>query len=460
MTASGPTILVVGAGPAGVRAAQTLVAAGPRPIVVNEGARAGGQIHRRPPEGFLRPAQALYGSEARKAAALHRAFDEMARAGLLIHLPRRSVIALAGGRAQVLGEDSHRWIAYDRLILATGATDRVAPAPGWESAGVYTLGAMQIALKAQGVALGRRIVLAGSGPLLTLVAAQLVKAGAGVVAVLDDSSLSRQAAGLAGLAARPVFALRGAAMRARLGRLYRAGAAVERIAHDARGPTAVVWRDARGRAQRTECDAVGIGWHLRAETHLADLAGCAFDYDATWRQWLPRVDAMGRSVGGEGAGVYLAGDGLRLIGADGAEIAGRLAAAACLADLGLRAPDVAADMRRLRRLRRFAEGVACAFPWPAEMIRALPDETVVCRCEGVTCGELRAAARYGGAEANRAKSLSRVGMGRCQGRYCQLAGVEIVAACAGLDVAAVGRLRGQSPARPASIAALLRDDGA
>jgi NADPH-dependent 2,4-dienoyl-CoA reductase/sulfur reductase-like enzyme len=454
VTATSPNVLIVGAGPAGVRAAQTLVAAGLRPIVVDEGARAGGQIYRRPPDGFRRPARLLYGSEAAKATALHRDFDEMAGDSRLTHLPRSSAVAFAAGRALILDESGHRWIAYDRLILATGATDRVAPVPGWESAGVYTLGAMQIALKAQGVALGRRIVLAGSGPLLTLVAAQLVKAGAGVAAVLDTSSLRRQAAGVAGLATRPVFALRGAAMRVRLGRLYRAGAAIERIAQDGRGPTAVVWRDARGRAQRTDCDAVGLGWHLRAETHLAELAGCAFDFDATWRQWLPRADAMGRA----GPGFYLAGDGLRLVGADAAEVAGRLAAAACLADLGLPTPDIAADERRLRRLRRFAEGVARAFPWPADMIRALPDETVVCRCEGVTCGELRAAARYGGAEANRAKSLARVGMGRCQGRYCQLAGAEIVAACAGLDVAAVGRLRGQPPARPVPVAALLRDD--
>ncbi|TIT71090.1 MAG: FAD/NAD(P)-binding oxidoreductase, partial [Mesorhizobium sp.] len=82
---------------------------------------------------------------------------------------------------------------------------------------------------------------------------------------------------------------------------------------------------AGGRERLTPCDMIGMGWHLRAETHLADLAGCAFTYDEQWRQWLPKTDEMGRA----GNGVYIAGDGVRLLGADGAEIAGRLAAAAC-----------------------------------------------------------------------------------------------------------------------------------
>ena len=445
---------VVGAGPAGVRAAETLVAGGLTPIVIDEGERAGGQIYRRPPQGFTRSPATLYGSEAAKAVALHATFDALAAAGALVHHPRTSVIGVADGRLQLLGDAGARWVAYDSLILATGAMDRVMPVPGWENPGVYSLGAMQIALKAQGAALGRRLVLAGSGPLLTLLASQLVKAGAQVAAVLDTSPMRRQLRGFAGLSARPLVAARGLAMRLRLGRLYHAGVTLDRIEADERGPVALLWRDGAGRKRRTPCDAVGLGWHLRAETRLADLAGCEFAYDETWRQWLPQADAMGRAR----PGVYLAGDGLRILGADGAEIAGRLAAAACLHDLGLPAPDLAADKRRLARFSRFARGVAEAFPWPAEAARDLPDETVICRCEGVSAGELRGTVDFGGSEVNRAKSLGRVGMGRCQGRYCELAAAQIIAGCAGHDsVEAAGRLRAQAPVRPAPIAALLQD---
>jgi len=452
-----PRVVIVGAGPAGIRAAETLVAGGLTPVVIDEGERAGGQIYRRPPQGFTRLPEALYGSEASKAVALHQTFDAMAAARALVHHPRSSVVAIADGRLQVLDGAGSRWISYDRLILATGAMDRVMPVPGWENAGVYGLGAMQIALKAQGAALGRRIVLAGSGPLLTLLAVQLLKAGGQVAAVLDTAPMRQQLRGFPGLSARPLFALRGLMMRRRLVGLYHAGVQLDRIEADERGPVAVLWRDEAGRSQRTACDAVGLGWHLRAETRLADLAGCEFAYDETWRQWLPQADAMGRA----GPGIYLAGDGLRILGADGAELAGRLAAAACLQDLGLPAPDLGAEKRQLARLSRFARGVAEAFPWPAETAARLPDETVVCRCEGVTAGELRRTVDFGGGEVNRVKSLGRAGMGRCQGRYCELAAAEIVANCAGYDSAGeAGRLRGQAPVRPAPIGALLQDAAA
>ncbi|SDA90133.1 NAD(P)/FAD-dependent oxidoreductase [Mesorhizobium qingshengii] len=448
-----PRIVIVGAGPAGIRAVATLVEAGLHPVVIDEGQRAGGQIYRRPPAGFTRTAEQLYGPEAAKAGALHALFDRLAEEGRLSHCAASSVIAIHEGRLHVLGESGVQVVSYDRLILATGASDRVAPVPGWQSAGVYSLGAAQIALKAQGVALGRRIVLIGSGPLLTLVGAQLVKAGADVAAVLDTSSWRQQMRGLWGLAARPLVALRGLAMRARLGGRYHAGVTLERIEADGKGVTAMRWRDAGGRQRLTACDMIGMGWHLRAETHLADLAGCAFTYDERWRQWLPKTDRMGRA----GNGVYLAGDGVRLLGADGAEIAGRLAAAACLADLGYQAPSTSADLRKLARVERFAGGLARAFPWPAAMVRALPDAAVVCRCENVSAAAVREGAELGSGEANRVKSLSRVGMGRCQGRYCQLAAVELVASQIGCAPDAVGRFRGQAPVRPAPVGAFLRE---
>ena len=445
--------VIVGAGPAGIRAAELLVAAGIRPVVIDEGMRAGGQIYRRPPAGFMRSAQQLYGSEAGKALALHSLFDCMVARGEVEYHPQSSAMALADNMLQVLTSAGRREFAYNRLILATGATDRLVPIPGWQAPGVYSLGAAQIALKAQGVALGRRIVLAGSGPLLTLVAAQLLKAGANVAAVLDTASLRNQILALPHMMARPALVVRGLAMRMKLGLIYRAGVTLTDIVSDETGPTAVRWRDAGGGEHRTECDMVGIGWHLRAETQLAGLARCAFDYDPGWAQWLPRADRMGRATDG----IYLAGDGLRILGADGAEVAGRLAASACLADMGLPYPNPARDLRRLARYERFARALARAFPWPAGMVRSVPDETMVCRCEGISAGDLRESVDHAGGEANRVKSMVRVGMGRCQGRFCQLAGAELIAERAGIPVCEVGRLREQAPVRPLPIGSWINE---
>jgi NADPH-dependent 2,4-dienoyl-CoA reductase/sulfur reductase-like enzyme len=454
MTAvSGEKVVIVGAGPAGIRAAEVLVQAGIRPVVIDEGLKGGGQIYRRPPEGFTRSPSQLYGSEAHKAVALHSLFDSMVVNEKIEYYPQSSVLSMAGNLLQARTPVGRKDFTYHRLILATGAMDRLAPVPGWQAPGVYSLGATQIALKAQGIALGGQIVLAGSGPLLTLVATQLLKAGANIAAILDTSSLRNQMSGLPGMLARPGLVLRGFLMRAKLGRLYHAGVTLERIESDERGPVAMHWRDARGKSHVTACDMVGLGWHLRAETQLAGLAGCMFDYDEGWSQWLPRTDRMGRA----GERLYLAGDGLRILGADGAEVAGRLAAIACLQDMGLPSPDAHSDLRRLDRFERFARSMARAFPWPRAIVRAVPDETVVCRCEGVTAGQLRESVVYGGAEANRVKSLARVGMGRCQGRYCQLAGAELIAEKAVIKTCDAGRLREQAPVRPLPIGDWVRD---
>ncbi|TMV90789.1 NAD(P)/FAD-dependent oxidoreductase, partial [Thioclava sp. BHET1] len=263
-------VLIIGAGPAGICAAQSLVAAGLSPVVVDSAARAGGQIYRRPPEGFTRSATTLYGSEAEKARRLHRDFDALVAQKKIAYLPSSTVMALGPGAAEVVGPEGRCTLKFDRLILASGATDRLAPVPGWELPGTYSLGAAQIALKAQGVALGRKIVLAGSGPLLTLLACQLRHAGAEVAAILDTAPMSGQIRhGLAMACARPWVTLRGFRMRLSLGQSYHAGVSLERIDGDSGGVRALHWRDGRGRAHVTACDMVAMGWHLRADTILA-----------------------------------------------------------------------------------------------------------------------------------------------------------------------------------------------
>jgi NAD(P)H-nitrite reductase large subunit len=297
----------------------------------------------------------------------------------------------------------------------------------------------------------------GTGPLLYLVAAQYLAAGAGVAAVLDTTPRHRRLRALPGLLARPGTLAKGLALVARL---HRAGVAIhagieplEIAGDDAAGVRAVTFRTRRGGTQSIPCDAVALGYHLRPETQLADLAGSAFCFDAATRQWLPQLDRDGRS---SVPGIYLAGDGARVLGADAGEAAGRLAALAVLADAGRgdHEAEIARLRARLARMARFAEGLATAFPWPAGAAAALPDATVVCRCEAITAGALReAACAIGATELNRAKAFSRVGMGRCQGRYCGHAAAEIVAAATGLPLAEVGRLRGQAPVKPLVIGA-------
>jgi len=452
-----PRVIVVGTGPAGVRCAETLVQAGLVPVVVDEGRRDGGQIYRRQPEGFQRPYAKLYGSEAHKAEDLHRSFEALRpkvdyRAETLAWnvTPNKLHVLHDGNQTATL--------PFDALVVCSGATDRLMPVEGWNLAGCYSLGASQIALKSQACAIGRRVVFMGTGPLLYLVASQYVQAGATVLAVLDTSPFSQRLRALPALASRPGLLLRGMALNRVL---RKAGVAVHsgvtplRITGAAAtGVQGVTVRKGDGGEMHFDCDAVALGYHLRAETQLADLARCEFQFDGASRQWLPKIDSDGRSTT---AGVYLAGDGARILGADGAEAAGRLAALAVLSDLGRpTSPDPMPALRRtLDKMDRFRRGLVTAFPWPHAHAVALPDSAVVCRCETITAGELRRVVdEMGGCEMNRAKAFSRVGMGRCQGRFCGHAAAEVVAHAAGIPVQMVGRLRGQGPVKPLPMTAL------
>jgi len=156
------------------------------------------------------------------------------------------------------------------------------------------------------------------------------------------------------------------------------------------------------------------------------------------------------------AGVYLAGDGAGIAGADAAELAGEQAALMLLADRGIPVSGARRReiVRRLARIGRFRQGLEEAFPFPAELARSLPDAAILCRCEAVTAGALRATVEKRATEINRAKAFCRVGMGRCQGRLCAGAAAEILAAARGVELSAVGRLRGQPPAKPLPVQCL------
>ena len=448
-------IIVVGAGPAGVRAAEALTEAGQTPIVIEEGSRDGGQIYRRQPDGFRRSKSELYGTEAGRASELHETFERLK--AKLDYRPDTLAWNIADGRLHILRGTEADSLPYDTLIIAAGATDRIMPVRGWNRAGVYSLGGAQIALKAQACAIGNQVVFLGSGPLLYLVASQYVKAGASVAAVFDTSPGQLRIKALPKLLARPDALSKGMALVRHLRRsdvpVLTGVTPLEIRGSDEHGVEAVSVRLPNSDVKTIACDAVALGHHLRPETQLADLARCKFRFDSQTRQWLPELDALGRS---SVKGVYLAGDGTRALGADGAEAAGRLAALAALKDLGqaVSSSELKRLTKRLARMERFRLGINQAFPWPHETATELSDDTVICRCEAITAGELRAVAcEKGASELNRAKAFSRVGMGRCQGRYCGHAAAEVVAAAAGLPLEQVGRLRGQAPVKPLPFAA-------
>lgn len=447
--------VIVGAGPAGMRAAEQLVAAGQRPIVIDEAQRFGGQIYRQPPPEFRRERRDLYGFEAGRASAVLDRFEALLPQ--IDYRPNTLVWQIEPNALQLLCAGRSETLPFEALILATGATDRVLPFPGWTLPGVYTLGAAQIALKFQACLIGPRVVFAGTGPLLYLVAWQYASHGGQVAAVLDTAAFGAKLRALPKMLARPSVAAKGAYFLARLrlaGVPIHHGVTLLQADGQARVES-LRWRT-RGTTRTTACDAIGFGHGLRSETQLADLAGCAFAYHPLDQAWLPQRDAAGRS---SVRGVYLAGDGAAILGADAAELSGARAALAALEDFVRPTPiDQAVQLERESAShRRFREGMETAFALPRRWAADAPDALIVCRCEEISAGELRSCVKTTGTrEMNRLKALTRIGMGRCQGRMCAPAAARLLADAAGCDLKDVGRLRGQAPVKPLPIH-LIRD---
>jgi NADPH-dependent 2,4-dienoyl-CoA reductase/sulfur reductase-like enzyme len=441
-------VAIVGAGPAGIAAARVLAAHGVAPVVIDEGRRPGGQIFRQPRPGLVLDIAALLGAEAESYRRTHADFDALR--DRVDYRPQTLAWGIEDRTLHTFDGQGATTVTFDALILATGATDRTLPVAGWTLPGVFTLGGAQVLLKEHGCLIGRRIVFCGSSPLLYLAAKQYHQMGAEIVAVLDTTPFGAKAAAAADLMAAPGTLARGLGY---MSALRRAGVPLDhgvtlRAFEGADGVEAVRFQGRGGGEVTLPCDAVAFGFGLKPETQLADLAGVLLQYDPVFRQWLPRVDADGRA----GGGIYLAGDGATVGGAQHAALTGELAACAVLDDhkVAVTGVDRPRTRRQVARLRRFQRGLARAFAWPADAIHALDDSVMVCRCEGISAGELRASIRadFGPSEVNRLKAITRCGMGRCQGRFCGLAGAELTAHELNVPLEQVGRLRGQPPIKP------------
>lgn len=417
-------VLVVGAGPAGLAAARAAAACGASVIVLDERPHSGGQ--------FFKPSATSHtGHTDRRSAQGQELVASTLRAGARII--QLSTVAGTHRADEVIAIIEGRQRIYHprRLVLATGAYERPAPFNGWTLPGVMTTGAAQTLLRAYRVAPGRRVVIAGNGPLNLEFACALLDAGVTVLAVLDSAvrpTLRNWRSLLAMARCAPDLLAAGVGY---LRQLRRAGVAVH-WAHS------VICASGAGRLQQVRyaplasdgsvdfttaieltVDALCLGYGFVPSTELARALGCEHrlvdlhvGYAATVTS-----DNGATSV----PGVFAVGDGVDLGGARVAMARGALAGLCAAEQLGFTggAPAEKAQMRRaLRRAESFQTALWSLYRAPPVRPDHFIDDTILCRCESISAGRIRSEIAQGHDSLAALKRTTRLGMGRCQGRYC------------------------------------------
>lgn len=376
-------VVVLGAGPAGLAAAVTAAGAGAAVTLVDAQPVPGGQLWR---GQWERP------TDPRAAAA----FAALRRSAVTLRLAHTVITAPAPGELGLLGPAGPMRLDYDRLVLATGARERLLPFPGWTLPGVMGAGGLQVMVKDGLEVRGLRVVVAGTGPLLLAVAAHLRHRGARVLAVLEQAPRGQLLRALGpSLLRRPGLLAQGLGylgLPLAFGSWVAAAEGDDRLRrvqlHTPRGPRTL------------EVDLLATGYGLVPNLEVARLLGCAEADGSVVVDEAQRTSVPSCFAAGEPTGVG---------GVEKSEAEGRVAGFMA-AD---RPAEAAGFLAEARRGRAWAEALSRATALRPEL-RDLPGPaTVVCRCERVVAAELQAWVR-----GRDARLHARCGMGRCQGRTC------------------------------------------
>ncbi|MDZ3744859.1 NAD(P)/FAD-dependent oxidoreductase [Pseudoglutamicibacter cumminsii] len=470
-------VVVIGAGPAGMAGAIEAADAGLDVLVIDEQARAGGQIFRRPPATF----DVSSGSYAPYswAANLIERFETHSRISTAFRSTVYGIFSAPhdfdGNRFSVgvMGLNgpgtSGTRISCQRVLIATGAYDMPVAFPGWTTPGVVTVGAVQSLLKSQKVLAGQKVVLAGSHPLLLIAAEQLLAAGADIAEIAFARGIPGPAELVRALPAAPnhlaVFVEAARAAKAIL--RHRVRVSTRTIVTKAHGDTVVEgvnlsridrnWKP-KGLSREVEADLLAIGYGFSPSTELARQIGCDMVWDSPKGGW---IVAHNEDFETTVPGVFVAGEPCGVAGAEQSRAAGTMAGLKIAGSLGkVDESQRNAERRARKRIRtatRFSKVVQQMFEPNRGGLAALsqPSQTVVCRCELITSGEIDELLDKNSfiSSANALKLEGRTGMGPCQGRNCENAIAARVAQARNHSLERSGYFTAHVPVKPVPLSA-------
>ena len=453
-------VVVVGAGPAGMTTASCLAESGVRVLLLDEHTAPGGQVYRsvekvtdkRPAD--LNVLGSHYRSGSKAVERLHSSGAQYWPGTSVWEISAAEEPALAVG---VVRDGRARMIQAGHIVLATGAMERPTPFPGWTLPGVMTVGAAQTLLKSSGLVPEGRIAVAGSGPLLYLYISQLIKAGKKPQVILDTrprASLQTKLSVLAALTVDPASMFRGLGWMREVRREIRVRERVHRLRASGVEKLSSISYESCDRQFTDEVDLLLVHDGVIPNTWLAMSAGCRHHWNVQQRCWVPDITGAGQT---SRQSVSVVGDAAGIIGADASVLHGEAVACEVAACLEGKQPGVVGNAAhpllawQHRTLRRCLD----QFYPPAQEFELPPDdETVVCRCEEVTAGEIRRVAALGCVGPNQGKAFTRCGMGPCMGRKCGVTVSRLIAEHHGLSMHEVGHYRIRPPVKPINVGQL------
>lgn len=448
-------VIVIGAGPAGLSAATRAADLGLDVLVLDEQAVPGGQYYRNIERAGADTLQIL-GPDYSIGLNLVEKFRKSAaqyQAGSIVWNiePNGNVYFSQGGRSsQVRGKS---------VIIAIGAMERAVPFKGWNLPGVMGVGGIDANFKSSGTVPDGPVVIAGSGPLLLLIVGHLTSLGVEISAVLDTTPMGNMVSALPqlpGALRRIDYLLKGLGM---LLNVKRTGIPYHRgvTAYSAYGNSRLesVSFTAKGNIRRVESGLFLTHEGIVPRCDFSRLLGLPHRWDPVQRYWYPQTNQFGAT---ENEVIYIAGDGAFIHGGIPAILKGALAALDIAEKLNLLAASDRADA--IPGLEKELSAELAPRPFvdalykPHQGLYNVSNETVVCRCEEVTAGDIRQAVEEGCREPNEIKALTRCGMGHCQGRMCGGALAEIIAGEFNIEPEHLRPLNIRAPVRNLSLSEL------
>ncbi|MGD8209536.1 MAG: FAD-dependent oxidoreductase, partial [Desulfobacterales bacterium] len=410
-------LVIIGGGPGGLSAAIAAAAAGARVLVIDENLQPGGQIYRQLPETFQAAEPVRLGADYVDGRSLLKEVQNLSDTitiwsdALVWSVFESNQLAIARGNELVL-------LDANAIVVATGAYERPVPVPGWTLPGVMTAGGAQVLLKSQRIRPGQRALLAGAGPLQLVVANQMLDAGMEVVAVAESNTTAGAWRFLPDLMRQPGLMIQGLKY---LYRLKRAGVQIlqshalqgirgnQQVEQALLGKVDSRCRPISGEVKRFDVDTVCIGYGLIPTNWATSMLGCRHVYAPMVGGWVPQFD---ENMQTDQPGVFVAGDGAGIAGVLVAKMEGTLAGLYAAVHAGVLSEDKAAQSARavrkkLANMGKFRRAIDRMYRIYPDLYANVTDDTIICRCEGITAREIRKAVRQGTMNLNDIKKRTR-----------------------------------------------------